>query len=248
MRFMVMHKVDAKMEAGDPPDKEIIRGMGKLVGEGLRSGVFLDGAGLHRSARRVRLRFRGGQAEAKHGPYAGERELLASFVVIQASSMDHAVELARRFGGVVGDGEIEIGPVVEPWDLGMIPKPADLEGGRFLLLFKADAASEAGAAARPERKAAFDRLLAELAGAGALLKSERLAPSARGARLASGPKGKRTWVDGPFTESKELVAGFSIIEVPTREAALAWAEGYAAILGDNEVDVRPLEGPTAPAA
>jgi hypothetical protein len=236
------------MEAGDPPDKEIIRGMGKLVGEGLKSGVFLDGAGLHRSAQRVRLRFRGGRGEAKHGPYPGEHELLASFVVIQASSMDHAVDVARRFGAVVGDGEIEIGPVVEPWDLGMIPKPPDLVGGRFLLLFKADPASESGKGPSADRKAALDRLLAELAQAGVVLRSERLAPSSRGARLASAPKGKRIWVDGPFTESKELVAGFSIVELPTREAALAWADGYAAILGDNEVDVRPLEEPSAPAA
>ena len=61
-----------------------------------------------------------------------------------------------------------------------------------------------------------------------------------GARLASGAKDKRAWVDGPFAESKELIAGFSILGVPTKAAALAWADRYAAILGDNEVDVRQL--------
>jgi len=196
----------------------------------------------------VRLRFSGGAVEAKHGPYAGEHELVASFAMIKAKSLDHAVELARRFGAIAGDGEIEVGPVVEPWDLGMVPRPPDLEGGRFLLLFKADAASEAGTALDPARRAKMDRLLDELAKAGALLMAERLAPSSRGARLASRPAGKRTWVDGPFAESKELVAGFSLLELPTRDAAIEWANSYAAILGDNEVDVRPLEEPSAPAA
>ncbi|HEY4107112.1 MAG TPA: hypothetical protein VGM44_24600 [Polyangiaceae bacterium] len=55
MRFMVMHKVDAKMEAGEPPDQRIIQSMGVLVQESLKNGVFLNGAGLHASARRKRI-------------------------------------------------------------------------------------------------------------------------------------------------------------------------------------------------
>ena len=56
----------------------------------------------------------------------------------------------------------------------------------------------------------------------------------------AGPKGKRSWVDGPFAESKELVAGYSILEVPSKRDALAWADRYAAILDGNEVDVRSV--------
>jgi len=56
MRFIVMHKVDAKMEAGGPPSPEIIEKMGELVQSSLRSGVFLNAAGLHRSAARARLK------------------------------------------------------------------------------------------------------------------------------------------------------------------------------------------------
>jgi len=63
-------------------------------------------------------------------------------------------------------------------------------------------------------------------------------PSAKGSRLPLGRPGKQTWVDGPFAESKELIAGFSILELPTKDDALEWAERYAAILGRNEVDVR----------
>ena len=67
-----------------------------------------------------------------------------------------------------------------------------------------------------------------------------LAPSAKGARYRK-TGGKRVWTDGPFTESKELVAGFSIVNLPALDDARRWAEAYAAILGDNEVDVRVVD-------
>ena len=54
MRFIVMHKVDAHMEAGAPPNQDIIENMGALVQSSLRQGVFLNGAGLHPSTRRAR--------------------------------------------------------------------------------------------------------------------------------------------------------------------------------------------------
>src|SRR5687767_10398341 len=95
MRFIVMHKVDAKMEAGLPPDREIVEKMGSLVQEGLMSGVFLDGAGLHRSAQRVRLSCAAGACTVTHGPLTGGNELVASFVMIKARSIDDAVEHAR---------------------------------------------------------------------------------------------------------------------------------------------------------
>jgi len=234
MRFMVMHKVDASMEAGGPPSQEIIQNMGDYVQKGIRSGVFKDGAGLHRSALRTRLVFHGGQRTVTAGPYPGGNELLASFAMIKATSMDHAIEIATRIAGVLGDVEIEIGPVVEPWDLGLIAKPPHAPQ-RFLLLRKADRAYEAGVAERP----ALAQILAELDREGVVLSTATLLPSSSGARYRK-TAGKRDWTDGPFTESKELVAGFSIIDVPSLADARTWAEAYADILGDNEVDVRRL--------
>jgi hypothetical protein len=209
---MVMHKVDAKMEAGEPPDQGIIAGMGALVGESIKAGVMLDGAGLHRSAARTRLKAGRGERSLERGPYGGSNELVASVAMIKAMSMEDALGVAERFVETMGEGEVEIGPVVEAWDLGMMPKP-DVPGGRFLLLCKGDAKTEAGDSPSPEQRAA----------------------------LTSKDK-PRTWVDGPFAESKELIAGFSILELPSLAEALAWADRYAAILGDNEVDVRLLEG------
>src|SRR5262249_41875589 len=145
MRFMVMHKVDASMEAGDPPSEHIIREMGEMVQGEIRAGVFKDGAGLHRSALRVRLEFDSGKRTIVRGPYQGSNELLASFAMIKAKSLDDAIEIATRVAQVAGDREIEIGPVVEPWDIGVMAKPAH-PPLRFLLLRKASPAYESGKA------------------------------------------------------------------------------------------------------
>jgi hypothetical protein len=236
MRFMVMHKVDAVMEAGGPPPGRIIQDMGEFIQGAIQSGVFKDGAGLHPSSRRVRLVFEAGQRTVTPGPLEGRNELLASFAMVKADSMDHAIEIATRIAGTLGDVEIEIGPVVEPWDLGLRERPARAPL-RFLLLRKADRGFEAGAA----EPAALTRLLEELGRDGVVQTAATLAPSSRGARYRK-TGGKRVWTDGPFTESKELVAGFSIVELPAVADARAWAEAYAVILGDNEVDVRVVAG------
>ncbi len=239
MRFIVMHKVDANMEAGGPPSPEIIKNMGELVQGSLQSGVFLNGAGLHRSARRARLKSVGGDATVTTGPYVGQNELVASFTMVSAKSLDDAVAHARQLANALGDVEVEIGPVVEPWDLGMMPKPEGNVPGRFLLLCKSTPADEAGDTAE-KHAAAVKQLAASLGNDGAVLAAESLAPSARGARLPPTGKGKRVWVDGPFAETKELIAGFSLLELPSKAEALAWADRYAAILVDCEVDVREV--------
>ena len=243
MRYIVMHKVDANMEAGVRPSQELIRDMGALVSESVKSGVFLDGAGLHRSAERVRLTFVGDACTVTRGPLTGENELVAGFAMIKARSMDDAIAHARRLAAATGDREIDVGPVVEPWDLKLAPKPPHIEGGRFLLLRKAGPEFDSGKP--PDRKAAAAtaKLAAELSQAGVLLKLESLAPTASGARLAAGDKGRRSWTDGPFAESKEMIAGFSILEVASRADAIAWANRYAAILDGNEVDVRLMAEP-----
>jgi hypothetical protein len=236
MRFIVMHKVDPQMEAGGPPSQHIIESMGKLVQSSLRDGTFLNGAGLHRSARRVRLTSSG---EEQVGPYTGRNELVASFAMISAKSLRAAVGHARKLSSALDDAEIEIGPVVEPWDLGMMEKPANAPE-RFLLLCKSTAPDEAGDTSA-KHAAAVKELSAALGSDGAVLAADCLAPSSRGSRLKlSGEGAARAWVDGPFAESKELIAGFSLLSLPSKAEALAWADRYAAILTINEVDVREL--------
>jgi hypothetical protein len=234
MQFMVMHKVDPAMEAGAPPSQTIIQEMGKLVGRSRKAGIFKDGAGLHRSAMRARVRFVDGKPAVTRGPYAGDNELLASFAMITTTGIEKAIELAVELGEAAGQREIEIGPVVEGWDLNGSPRPADAPF-RFLLLVKADAAFEAGTPLPVAASALLDRWKR----AGVLNAAATLKPSKTAVRTTVA-SGKRTWIDGPFTESKELVAGYSILDVATLDDARRFTEEYAAILGDNEVDIREV--------
>ncbi len=242
MRFMVMHKVDEKMEAGARPDTRLIEQMGALIGEAIQRGQFLNGGGLKRSVERVRLRLRAGETELTRGPLRGDNELVAGFAMLEVKNMDAAIDWATRMARAEGGGdvEIEIGPLVERWDLGVVPKPEGELPLHVLLVRKGDAASEAGARPSEQAMANMQALIGEMKAAGVLMAIEGLKPSSRGARLEA-RGGKHTWTDGPFTESKELIAGFSILSLGSLDEVKAWTTRYANILGDIQVDVREVE-------
>jgi hypothetical protein len=82
-------------------------------------------------------------------------------------------------------------------------------------------------------------LVDELKSAGVFLGFETLTPSSRASRLQR-VSGKNTWTDGPFAESKELISGYTILKVDSKQEAVDWAQRYAEILGDIEVDVREV--------
>jgi hypothetical protein len=93
---------------------------------------------------------------------------------------------------------------------------------RFMLLIKANRDSEAGVLPSRELVEAMGRFNEEMVEAGVMLAGEGLHPSSRGARVNfSG--GKRTVTDGPFAETKELIAGYWLIEVGSKEEAIDWA-------------------------
>jgi hypothetical protein len=93
---------------------------------------------------------------------------------------------------------------------------------RFLMMVKASRDSEAGVLPGEDLLAAMGKYNEELAKAGVLLAAEGLHPTSRGARVRFTGEG-RTVVDGPFTEAKELVAGFWLIQAKSRDEAVEWA-------------------------
>jgi len=93
---------------------------------------------------------------------------------------------------------------------------------RFMMLVKASKESEGGALPRKELLAAMGQFNEEMAEAGVMIAGEGLQPSSKGTRVTfSGSK--RTFTDGPFAETKELLAGFWMIDVKSKADALAWA-------------------------
>ena len=109
---------------------------------------------------------------------------------------------------------------------------------RFMIIIKADAHFEAGEMPSERLLAEFGKYNEELLRAGVLLACEGLHPSSNGARVKiSGTK--RTVVDGPFTETKELIAGFWLIQVTSKEEAIEWAKRIPNPDGvDAEVEIR----------
>ena len=94
---------------------------------------------------------------------------------------------------------------------------------RFMILGYATESTEAGVPPTTEALAAMGQYLDEIVKAGVLLDAQGLLPTARGARVTC-KGGKRIVTDGPFTEAKELVAGFTLIEVKSKEEAIEWVK------------------------
>jgi hypothetical protein len=110
---------------------------------------------------------------------------------------------------------------------------------RFMIMVKATKGSERDILPKPEEFAAMQEYNAELVKSGVLLAAEGLAPSSKVARVKfSGDR--RTVIDGPFAETKELVAGFSIIQVKSLEEAIEWVKRAPNISpnGSAEVEIR----------
>jgi hypothetical protein len=239
MRFMIMHKNDPQTEAGQPPPMELVTKMGELIGEYASSGRFLDGAGLGASKTRTRLVCRDGRCTVKHGPYRGEHELPASTLLLKVRTREEAIGWAERYGKILGDCELELGKVNEPWDIGLMPPPEN-PPLQILLIEKADQATEAGGRS-PKTKAELTRLKTEMTKAGVLVRSLKLKPSATAKRLVFTNNDLRV-LDGPFTESKELLGGFAVMEMSDMDEAIEMCRRYAKILGGTlEIDVRLVD-------
>ncbi len=109
---------------------------------------------------------------------------------------------------------------------------------RGMVIVKADEKSEAGV--MPEQKLLADmgKFNEELARAGVMLAAEGLHPRSRGARVRFSGKGKATVIDGPFSETKELIAGFWLWQVKSLEEAIEWIKRSP--FEGGEIEIRPV--------
>jgi len=111
---------------------------------------------------------------------------------------------------------------------------------RVMMIVKATVRAEAGILPTEAHLAAMGKYNEELQKAGVLLDLSGLRPTSAGARVRFGG-GKRTVIDGPFTESKELIAGYWIIQVKSKEEAIEWAKRIPAEVCEiGEVELRPF--------
>jgi hypothetical protein len=238
-RLIVMHKTNAQWEAGAIPSASLMARVGALLGELAQEGRLGGAEGLRPSSEGVRLTGSGGATTTIDGPFEGGNELPAAFSIVRVPSLDAAVEWAAREAAIVGDVEIDIRPVTEPWDIGLGGKPADASTRRYMVLRKATAATEADAPLSSAQRAELSRLIAETTRSGVHLATETMRSSRRGRRYRNSRNGI-TMFDGPFIESKELIAGYVIVTAESIEDADRWVRRYIDAVEGDEVDVREL--------
>jgi hypothetical protein len=240
VRFIIIHPTNAHWESGAVPDQALIDRVETLLADMGSAGVLLSGEGLAATSEGVRLRFADGQRTIIPGPFEGENELPASFSIVRVRSLEEAIEWATREAPLLGTAEIDIRPVHEAWDVGMAPVPPDLSTRRYMILHKATAATEAGASLPAESRKQLASLIDDGAGTGVHLARESMRPSRRGRRYKNAKDGK-SFYDGPFVETKEMLGGYVIVSADSLEEACQWVPRYMDAIGAESVDVRELE-------
>lgn len=112
---------------------------------------------------------------------------------------------------------------------------------RFMMIYKPANTKdmEAGVPPTPDRMADMGKFISELAQKGALLATDGLLPTSKGARVKLS-EGKVTVTDGPFTETKELIGGFAIVQLPSKQEAIELAKRFLSVAGDGESEIRQM--------
>jgi hypothetical protein len=261
MRYMMLVKATKDFEAGVLPDEKLLSEMANWTEELVKAGARLESGRLQPSSQGARVRYANGKFTVTDGPFAESKELIAGFCLIQVKSLDEAIEWTKRVP--FQEGEIELRPLYELFDFpvdaaekpeGWREKEEQLRAApparkpgtiRYMGLVKADKDTEAGVLPAEKSLATMGAFLEEGAKAGVFLSGEGLQPSSKGARVRfSGSK--RLVTDGPFAETKELVAGYAILQFTSKADAIEWTKRFVQVDaplrlgGESECEIRPF--------
>ncbi|MES2319224.1 MAG: YciI family protein [Pseudomonadota bacterium] len=226
MQFMILRRADQLSESARLSPEE--------------SALLL--ATFKSSDSALRLTLADGQAHVTEGPFPDPADMIAGFAIIDVPSKDDAVAWLKRWPATGHPVELEIRESGCPGGCAQViaANVPDPQGKRFAILLRNSAALDAEVPVPQHMLDTLDAHNAVEAKAGVLLAADGLRGSARGARVKVA-EGAFSVVDGPFTEIKEMIAGFWLIRVPALEDALAWAKRNPYPTGPNvEVEIREL--------
>ena len=261
MRFMIIVKATKDTEAGVLPDEKILSEMGRYNEQLVKAGALVAAEGLQASSKGVRVRYANGKFKVTDGPFPETKELVAGFWLIQAKSREEALDWARRVP--FQEGEVEVRQLFELTDFPVDPaektdgwrekeeqfraalpvrKPGTI---RFMGLLKGDKDTEAGVLPDEKFLTAMGAFFEEGTKSGVILSGEGLQPCSQGFRVRYSGR-KRMVVDGPFVETKELIAGYAIIQVKSKDAAIEWTRRFVQVDApgrygaESECEIRQL--------
>ena len=261
MRYMMLVKATKDFETGVWPDEKMLSEMAKYNEQLVKAGALLACQRLQPSSQGVRVRFANGKFVVTDGPFAETKELVAGICLIQVKSRDEAIQWAKRVP--FQNGEVEVRPLFELTDFPVDPAekpdgwrekeeqfraapPARKPGTvRYMGLLKWDKNTEAGVLPDEKFLAAMGAFMEEGVKSGVFLSGEGLRPSSHGARIRySGSQ--RMVTDGPFAETKELIAGYAMLQFTSRAEAIEWTKRFVQVDapgrlgGECECEIRPF--------
>jgi hypothetical protein len=121
MKFLSMYK---SVERNTPPSQEEMAKMGKLIEEGFKAGWLLATEGCLPSALGARVRLSAEKLTVTDGPFTESKELVGGFAILRTNSKEEAIQLAKQFLHVVGEGECELRQVYEAGEASCVDKAA----------------------------------------------------------------------------------------------------------------------------
>ncbi|MFZ6647878.1 YciI family protein [Undibacterium sp. TJN25] len=250
MRFMILRKADESTEAGGHTGQDaatMSAAMARYGDELQASGLRCAGQMLHSSEGALRLHFHDGDIRVSEGPFPGEKELVAGFTMLEAASQQEAIAWLKRWPAGDADLTLELRGSGCPGGLECINLTQDTADGhqqhlkRFLVLLKASPLAETGAIPSDVVLAAMAKRNEEGTRAGLLVAGEGLQTTASGKRVKFS-NGKATVLDGPFSETKELIAGYWLLQSKSIADAVDWVRNYPyPFIDDAMVEIRQVQ-------
>lgn len=262
MRFMLLVKATKEIEAGGLLDEKTLSEHVRFTEELVKAGAWLGAERLQPSSNGTRVHYANGKFRVIDGPFAETKELVAGYCMINVKSREEAIAWARRIP--FKEGEVEVRPLFELEDFPVdpaeqpdgwrekeeqmraAPPPPRRPGTtRYMGLLKADSDTEADVLPDEKVLAAMGAFIEEGMKAGIFIAGEGLQPSSKSARVRySGSK--RTVIDGPFAETKELVAGYAILQFASKAEAVEWTKRFVQVDAPGrhgqqcECEIRPI--------
>ncbi len=244
MQYLILRKADKDTEASAMPSQALIDAMGRYNQQLVDAGVMCSGEGLKPTGRGVRLSLVKGKTTIIDGPFTETKEIVAGISIFEAKSKQDAIDWVLKWPVEDGNGnvEIEIREKGCPGRCAQIHSnpAANNEGKRFVVMLRSSPDLEAEVPVAQEKLDRLDAFNEVQAKAGVLLAGDGLRSSARGARVKF-EGGKPLVLDGPFTEIKEMIAGYWMIRAPSLQAAVEWSRTIPYPAGpDVELEVREV--------
>lgn len=260
-RYMLVVKATPEIEAGTFPDDAFNAEAAKFLDHVASAGALVACDRLLPSSHGKRVRYSDRTITVTDGPFAETKELTSGYCLVRAASLEEAVAWAKRMP--FESGIVDVRPLYELADFPV--DPAEEPGGwreaeaamqaappeqkphatRYLCLLKADRNTEAGCLPDQKALASMGAFLEEAGKAGVYLTGEGLKPSSQAVRVQFSGQ-HRTVTDGPFLETKELIAGYALMQFTTPAEALEWTKRFVEVdapcrlNNECECEMRPV--------